>query len=236
MQLILSTIDHQYGWITRFAPYEEVIADLDMQSTRRCIKTHTPLDGLPVDDNVHYITIYRHPIDVHFSMRKFISNAIESTLKVYYPENVSVGFQQFLERGLDGGDFDMPSLQTIIRHYEQSHKSVKANVLVLHYADMQRDLETAVVQIGKHIGTSHPPNTIASIVAATSFESMKSNSHRFTPYAGKGVWKDDQAFFDSGKNRKWEGRLTAEDLDAYDRKMAQLISPEARRWIEEGGR
>ena len=65
---------------------------------------------------------------------------------------------------------------------------------------------------------------------------MKSNSHRFTPYAGKGVWKDDQAFFDSGKNRKWEGRLTAEDLDAYDRQMAQLISPEARRWLEEGGR
>jgi ribosomal protein S18 acetylase RimI-like enzyme len=39
-------------------PIEEVIADLDMQSTRRCIKTHTPLDGLPVDDNVGGVVYY----------------------------------------------------------------------------------------------------------------------------------------------------------------------------------
>ena len=215
---------------------EETIADLDAQTTRRCIKTHTPLDGLPVQDNVHYIAIYRHPIDVHFSMRNFISNAIESELKAYYPENESAGFRRFLEGGLDGGDLDMPSLRAIIRHYKQSCISDQENVLVLHYADMQQDPESAVVRIGEQIGISHSPETIADIVAATSFENMKSNSHRFTPYAGKGVWKDDKAFFDSGMSRKWTGRLTAEDLDAYDRKMGRFLSPEARRWLEEGDR
>ena len=32
---------------------EDVVADLDAQTHRRFIKTHTPLDGLPIDDARH---------------------------------------------------------------------------------------------------------------------------------------------------------------------------------------
>lgn len=215
-------------------PIDQVIAELDAQTTRRCIKTHTPLDGLPLGDGVHYITVYRHPIDVHFSMRKFISNAIESKLKAYYGEDESADFQRFLDGGLDGGDLNMPSLSTIVQHYELSIASKREDVLVLHYADMLQNPEKAVLQIDTHIGTLHPPEIIAAVLAATSFDSMKTNAHRFAPNAGKGVWKDDAAFFDTASSRKWAGRLNDQDMKAYDRKMTQLLSPEARRWLEEG--
>ena len=39
----------------------DVFADLDAQTHRRFIKTHTPYDGLPHDDRVTYICVGRDP-------------------------------------------------------------------------------------------------------------------------------------------------------------------------------
>ena len=43
---------------------DDVVADLDAQTHRRFIKTHTPLDGLPHDPRVTYIGVGRDPRDV----------------------------------------------------------------------------------------------------------------------------------------------------------------------------
>src|SRR3954449_1862464 len=43
---------------------DSVVADLDAQSHRRFIKTHTPFDGLPHDAGVRYIAVGRDPRDV----------------------------------------------------------------------------------------------------------------------------------------------------------------------------
>ena len=49
-------------------PKEEVFARLAAQGERRVIKTHTPLDGVPLDDRVTYIVVGRHPLDVAVSL------------------------------------------------------------------------------------------------------------------------------------------------------------------------
>jgi hypothetical protein len=49
-------------------PIEEVIAALEAQKHRRFIKTHTPLDGLVLDDRVTYIGVGRDPRDAAMSM------------------------------------------------------------------------------------------------------------------------------------------------------------------------
>ena len=55
-------------------PESEVSAALDAQGGRRVVKTHTPLDGFPVWDGVIVVTVYRHPLDVFFSLRKHYAN------------------------------------------------------------------------------------------------------------------------------------------------------------------
>src|SRR6202012_1101591 len=50
-----------------FRPIKEVVATLDAQRHRRFIKTHTPLDGLVLDDRVTYIGIGRDPRDAAVS-------------------------------------------------------------------------------------------------------------------------------------------------------------------------
>ena len=55
----------------------EVFATYERQAHRRVIKTHTPLDGLPMRDDVHYIVVARDRRDVFESWQNH--RAIEST-------------------------------------------------------------------------------------------------------------------------------------------------------------
>src|ERR1022692_2359371 len=48
-------------------PREEVYARLAAQQHRRFIKTHTPLDGIPLDPRATYIVTARHPLDTAVS-------------------------------------------------------------------------------------------------------------------------------------------------------------------------
>jgi aryl sulfotransferase len=49
-------------------PREQVLARLGAQQHRRFIKTHTPLDGLPLDPRATYIVVGRHPLDMAVSL------------------------------------------------------------------------------------------------------------------------------------------------------------------------
>ena len=50
------------------APRDEVFARLAAQQHRRFIKTHTPLDGIPLDPRATYIVTGRHPLDTAVSL------------------------------------------------------------------------------------------------------------------------------------------------------------------------
>lgn len=53
-------------WLMR--PIDDVVADLEAQDHRRFIKTHTPLDGLPLRPGVSYCVTARHPLDTAVSL------------------------------------------------------------------------------------------------------------------------------------------------------------------------
>ncbi len=52
----------------------EVVASLEAQEHRRFIKTHTPLDGVPVAEGVTYICVARDPRDVALSFQHHWAN------------------------------------------------------------------------------------------------------------------------------------------------------------------
>jgi hypothetical protein len=56
------------------APREQVFAQLAGQEHRRFIKTHTPLDGIPLDPRVTYLVTARHPLDVAVSLYHHSAN------------------------------------------------------------------------------------------------------------------------------------------------------------------
>jgi aryl sulfotransferase len=58
-------------WLdSQVIPHEFVYGQLAEQRHRRFIKTHTPLDGIPLDPRVTYIVTARHPLDTFVSLRR----------------------------------------------------------------------------------------------------------------------------------------------------------------------
>jgi aryl sulfotransferase len=56
-------------WLDNMAmPHDFVYAQLGEQRHRRFIKTHTPLDGIPLDPRVTYLVMARHPLDMFVSL------------------------------------------------------------------------------------------------------------------------------------------------------------------------
>src|SRR5215510_4979248 len=72
LPLPLDTLSPWIDMVTRAR--KDVFADLDAQTHRRFIKTHTPLDGIPNDPSVTYICVGRDPRDVALSMDRHIDN------------------------------------------------------------------------------------------------------------------------------------------------------------------
>jgi hypothetical protein len=62
----LATLSPWLDWL--IVPRDEVVARLQAQHHRRFIKTHTPLDGIPIDPRATYIVVARHPLDMAVSL------------------------------------------------------------------------------------------------------------------------------------------------------------------------
>ncbi|MVO14960.1 sulfotransferase domain-containing protein [Parasedimentitalea huanghaiensis] len=72
------------------------------------------------------------------------------------------------------------------------------------------------------------------LIQAATFNNMKGKAERFAPSGGKGFVKSDAEFFHSGTSGKWHGKLTNDELAAYDAIMDEYLSPEDRKWLEYG--
>lgn len=214
-------------------PIGDVLAGLAAMDGRRCIKTHTPLDGMPVWSGLSYIAVCRHPVDVHFSMQRFIRKT-ESSLNAAFPADDGEGFRLFLDGAVQGLGFDAPSLAVIVAHAQAARREAQARVLVLHYADMRRDHRAAVAPIAAHIGVPSDAALLDAVTQATALDSMKRNADRFTPHAGTGFLKGNADFFHSGSAGKWHSRLQEADLRTYRARLDALAGPALSRWLEEG--
>ena len=217
-------------------PAEEVAEALDRQTVRRVVKTHTLADGFPVWEGVTIISVYRHPLDVFFSLRKHVANVrdipADDPILMPVPDSLAI----FRDRAVDLDDFDRDCLASITLHYEKSALAARVpDTCVFHYVDMVRDGRHAVARLAEAAGLAAGADLIDRVAEATRFESMRARAQDFAPVAGTGFWKSDAAFFDSASSRKWEGKLSSEDVNRYDRRMSELISDSsARAWLENG--
>ncbi|MEL7178555.1 MAG: sulfotransferase domain-containing protein [Pseudomonadota bacterium] len=225
-------------WIDiRVREMSEVAARLEAMTHRRSMKSHTPMDGLPLHDKAQYICVFRHPLDAHFSYRKHLQNLPMSWFDLWYPEDDVDGitFRRFLDGGPEGFDGDAMPLAHILRHYQAAIVLAdQPNVTLFHYADMTRDLAGTFAKVAQLLGISHSATVMDQLVQTATFDNMRANAARFAPSGGKGFMKSDTAFFDSGSSGKWHGELMDQELAAYDAMMDAHLTQEERAWLEYG--
>jgi hypothetical protein len=236
-------------------PLAEVTAALAAQTHRRFIKTHTPLDGIPLHADVTYLVVGRDPRDVMISYEHHAANldfahflALRAT---------AVGNEDLAELPvprLPSGDpiewfrifvtdesriIPPPTLASVLHHLDTGwQRRRELNVALFHYADLTADLPGELLRLAHVLGIPCSPERARELAPEASLARMRERAADDAPSASPGTrggWKDVRAFFRSGGIGEWRARLSATDLASYEARVAALVSPDLAAWAH-GGR
>ena len=231
----------------------DVFADLEAQTHRRFIKTHTPLPGLPFQDDVTYICVARDPRDVALSMDDHMANldlgaflaacaaaAAADGLPAPVPPNGPppgvhrTDRERFWAWVMD----DTPPTETtsslvITLEHVRSFWDIRDadNVVMLHYQDLKTDLQGQMLALAERLGIEVPDDRWPALVQAASFDDMRRRSSITTPNTDSAIWLDNANFFRKGRSGAWREVLDETDLRRYDERVSALAPPELSTWI-----
>jgi len=223
-------------WVdANFAPMEEYLEMVEAQSHRRFLKTHSPLDGLPYYPECTYLVVFRDPRDMFFSMLKHRDNLTNEDLAFATIPSGEDAFRKWLDGAFDPDNFDLQSLEWLC-HFLKTYWDYKdlPNIHLYHYADMKRDLRGHIQRVADTLGIAITATQLDEMTEAATFEYMQKKGDQFAPMAGLDAWKSEKGFFSSGKNAQWKGKLTEEDLAAFDRRIREFLTAEQIDWLVRG--
>ncbi len=228
-------------WIeARLEPVDEVMADLDRQTHRRSVKTHTPADGIPWWPSASYIVVGRDGRDAFMS---FLNHMRSMRPDVLMQLAMSAG-----EDGIDFGPTGPPPLDDVhaffawwlndnplwFEHVASfwKHRG-EPNVVFIHFNDMQADLDAQMRRVAAFLGIAVDEDRWPALVERCTFESMKQRSSEISDFGAHFVGGAD-AFLYKGSNGRWRDALTVEELAAFDRRVHELLDPDAALWTAIG--
>jgi aryl sulfotransferase len=230
----------------------ELIATLEAQPHRRFIKTHTPLDGLPLDDRVTYVCVGRDPRDAGFSWCNHVANLnMEALLAARrnavaledlgepLPDEPPVLPPTEIERFWHWVEDTRPaterlvSLATLFHHVRTFWPAMGGapNLVLLHYDDLQTDLEGQMRYLAQRLGIDVPAQRWPELVPAARFTEMRRRADNLVPNGGNALWHDNAEFFHRGTSGQWRSRLNGDDLRRYHLRVAELNDPVVAGWV-----
>src|SRR6185295_7070525 len=109
----------------------------------------------------------------------------------------------------------------------------RPNLLLVHYNDLKADLAGEMRRVAEFIGADVPELWWSEVVARCTFERMREGEARIgdVDMLFKGGLK---TFVFKGTNGRWRDVLTADELTAYDRRVAELLPPDCAEWMAQG--
>jgi aryl sulfotransferase len=234
-------------------PLAEVTAALAAQTHRRFIKTHTPLDGLPLHADVTYLVVGRDPRDVaisseHHSANMDFAHFLELRAAAVGNEDLAelparpVPSEDPVERFrtfVAAETSSPPTLASVLHHLNMGWQHRRdPNVALFHYADLTADLAGELLRLANVLGIPCSPERARELAPEASLARMRERAADDAPLASpgtRGSWKDPRAFFRSGGSGEWRDRVSPADLAAYEARVAQLVGPDIAAWAH-GGR
>ncbi len=246
----LSVISPWLDMLTR--PLDDVLADLQRQTHRRFIKTHTPLDGLPLDDRVTYIGVGRDPRDVAMSWDNHRAN--QDRAAILHARDVALGGTEpppaapdrpasARDRFWAWVDDPMPPTEAactlwLTLHHLRTFWDARgaANVVLLHYDDLKTDLDGQMRLLSARLAIPVVEDRWPDLVAAATLERMRSDADRLAPNVSEQVWHDNRRFFHRGASGQWRELLDDADLARYRRRVGELAAPDLADWVHRGAR
>ena len=230
----------------------DVIADLDAQTHRRFIKTHTPFDGLPYDERVTYVVVGRDPRDVALSWDNHMTNmnferllgaraaavGLDDLAEMFPdgpPENPDSEIERFwlwVDNATPPSEAATGGLISMMNHLT-TFWSVRErpNVVLFHYDDLKTDLEGEMRRLAAQLAISVPDDVWPELVEAATFERMRAGADRIAPDTTHAIWQSTQQFFHRGVSGQWRALVDEEGLRRYYERVAELAEPDLIRWL-----
>ena len=224
-------------WLVEPAP--DVVARLAAQTHRRVIKTHTPLDGVPLDARATYIVVGRHPLDVAVSLYHHSDNIdrrcmAELTGRPERERPPRPPLHQWLVQFVDWqGDARrwLDTLPGAMLHLSDAWaRRHDSNVVLVHYDDLVADLDGSMRRLAGLLGCAVDEGRWPALVQAATFASMRADAG--APDAGLGVLKDPAAFFRRGRSGEGRAVLSASEMAHYRARVAGMAPADLLAWLQ----
>jgi aryl sulfotransferase len=223
-------------WLeAEFNPFEELLARLDAQKHRRVIKSHTPADGIPIRDDARYVFMGRDGRDQFMSFchhheifRSEVRDALnERALAEGVPPVVA------WDGDVHGFFWKWLEPAVLLHHVASSWElRTRPNVLLVHYADLKRDLAGEMRRIAGFLQIEVPESLWPAAVERCTFDAMKARSDEIGSFA---IFEGGaQSFLFKGTNGRWRDVLRADELAAYAKRVTELLPGDAAAWLEHG--
>jgi hypothetical protein len=231
-------------------PRDAVVSRLAAQQHRRFIKTHTPLDGIVLDPGATYVVVARHPLDMAVSLYHQGANIDRARLRALTEAEGSTPgptpataasprprpdlhdwLVGWIHRDTTPTE-QMDSLPGVLHHLVDATRRAETsdNIVLLHYADLVRDLEGQMRHLAERLRLDVPADRWPDLVAAASFPAMRDRADELAPNA-LGVLKDSRAFFRRGRLGDGRALLTGDEYAGYLERARALAPTSLLDWL-----
>jgi aryl sulfotransferase len=218
---------------------DEVVARLAAQPHRRVVKTHTPLDGVPLNSRATYIVAVRHPLDAAVSLYHHGNNIDRERVRQLTGGSISSPRSRLsVEEWLLGWIEEHPqpsealdSLPGVMWHLTDAWSRRKEhNVALVHFDDLLADLEGQMRRLAGVLGIRLPPKVWRELVEAAGLERMRARANWLAPNPGR-ILLNPRAFFRRGVSGGGAEMLSAAALIRYYERAADLAPPDLLDWL-----
>jgi aryl sulfotransferase len=220
---------------------EDVFARLAAQTQRRVIKTHTPLDGVPLREDATYIVVGRHPLDMAVSLYHHGNNIDRRRMAELTgrPEVVRPPRPPLHEWLVGFVDWEgdprewLDTLPGIMLHLADAWaRRHEPNIVLVHYDDLVTDLNGSMRRLAVVLRTPVDEECWPALVHAATFDAMRADASAPDTL---GVLKDPTAFFRRGTSGEGRALLTADELAHYRDRVAAMAPADLLPWLQRDG-
>lgn len=212
---------------------------LAAQEHRRIIKTHSPLDGMPLDRRVTYVVAGRDPLDVGVSLHHHHANIDRARMDQLRGRptdtHPTLPLDAWMQRWIAGEERpvdQLDSLPGLVHHVTDAwDRQDSLDVVLVHYRDLVDDLEGQMRVLSHRLDLPVPEDAWPALVEAARFDAMRARAEVLAPDP-VGILRDKDRFFRSGRPGEGRALLGPDDLDRYRRRLAELARPEVRAWLD----
>ena len=234
----LGSLSPWLDWIV--SPRQEVFARLEEQTHRRFIKTHTPLDGVPLDPRATYIVVARHPLDTAVSLYHHSHNIDRARVHQLTGQPMSEldrsprsPLREWLLAWIEWTGSpreELDSLPGITWHLGDAwSRRAQPNVVLFHYDDLLADLGGEMHRLAGILGVGVAPERWPELVRAAGFDGMRANADELIdPFD---VLKDKTGFFRRGASGSGRDVLSDDEVMRYHDRAATLAPADLLRWL-----